>query len=195
MESRGLPARSPIARSPAAFARPARSAILVEAPSRRPRHDRCAATCSWTCSPTAPAPATRWRWCSMPKAWTTPRCRPSRAGRGCRRPPSCSRRPPPGASYGIRIFSPRREVPFAGHPSVGTAHAVLEAGLATPRDGLLVQDGIAGAAAVARGRRRAAPAPSPCARRVRGWWKSPTAAIRAWPPRCAACRWAPCRRR
>jgi PhzF family phenazine biosynthesis protein len=48
------------------------------------------------------------------------------------------------ASYGIRIFSPRREVPFAGHPSVGTAHAVLEAGLATPRDGLLVQDGIAG---------------------------------------------------
>jgi PhzF family phenazine biosynthesis protein len=48
------------------------------------------------------------------------------------------------ASYGIRIFSPRREVPFAGHPSVGTAHAVLEAGLATPRDGLLLQKGIAG---------------------------------------------------
>ena len=48
------------------------------------------------------------------------------------------------ASYGLRIFSPRREVPFAGHPSVGTAHAVLEAGLATPRDGLLVQEGIAG---------------------------------------------------
>ena len=47
-------------------------------------------------------------------------------------------------SYRIRIFSPRREVPFAGHPSVGTAHAVLEAGLAEPRDGLLVQDGIAG---------------------------------------------------
>jgi PhzF family phenazine biosynthesis protein len=48
------------------------------------------------------------------------------------------------ASYGLRIFSPRREVPFAGHPSVGTAHAVLEAGLARPRDGLLVQEGIAG---------------------------------------------------
>jgi PhzF family phenazine biosynthesis protein len=48
------------------------------------------------------------------------------------------------ASYRIRMFSPRREVPFAGHPSVGTAHAVLEAGLAMPRDGLLVQDGIAG---------------------------------------------------
>jgi len=48
------------------------------------------------------------------------------------------------ASYGIRIFSPRREVPFAGHPSVGTAHALLDAGLVAPRDGLLVQDGIAG---------------------------------------------------
>ena len=50
----------------------------------------------------------------------------------------------PEASYALRIFSPRREVPFAGHPSVGTAHAVLEAGLAAPRDGLLVQEGIAG---------------------------------------------------
>lgn len=49
-----------------------------------------------------------------------------------------------GASYRIRMFSPRREVPFAGHPSVGTAHAVLAAGLAAPRDGVLVQDGIAG---------------------------------------------------
>jgi PhzF family phenazine biosynthesis protein len=48
------------------------------------------------------------------------------------------------ASYGIRMFSPRREVPFAGHPSVGTAHAVLQAGLATTRDGLLVQAGVAG---------------------------------------------------
>ena len=48
------------------------------------------------------------------------------------------------ASYRIRIFSPRREVPFAGHPSVGTAHAVLDAGIAVPRDGLLVQEGIAG---------------------------------------------------
>jgi PhzF family phenazine biosynthesis protein len=48
------------------------------------------------------------------------------------------------ASYRLRIFSPRREVPFAGHPSVGTAHAVLDAGLAHARDGRLVQEGIAG---------------------------------------------------
>jgi PhzF family phenazine biosynthesis protein len=52
--------------------------------------------------------------------------------------------PNPDADYVIRMFSPRREVPFAGHPSVGTAHAVLEAGLATPRDGHLVQSGRAG---------------------------------------------------
>ena len=50
----------------------------------------------------------------------------------------------PGASYAVRMFSPRREVPFAGHPSVGTAHVVLEAGLAVPVDGLLVQEGVAG---------------------------------------------------
>lgn len=51
----------------------------------------------------------------------------------------------PGASYAIRMFSPAREVPFAGHPSVGTAHVVLEAGLAAPDPaGLLWQEGVAG---------------------------------------------------
>ncbi|MGE8234866.1 MAG: PhzF family phenazine biosynthesis protein [Stenotrophomonas indicatrix] len=50
-----------------------------------------------------------------------------------------------GTSYRLRMFSPQKEVPFAGHPSVGTAHAVLQAGLAMPVDGVLVQDGIAGA--------------------------------------------------
>ena len=49
-----------------------------------------------------------------------------------------------GADYRLRIFSPRREVPFAGHPSVGTAHAVLDAGIARSHDGLLVQEGAAG---------------------------------------------------
>ena len=50
----------------------------------------------------------------------------------------------PGASYRIRMFSPRREVPFAGHPSVGTAHVVLEAGLASLNGGRLIQEGVAG---------------------------------------------------
>lgn len=48
------------------------------------------------------------------------------------------------ASYRIRIFSPRREVVFAGHPSVGTAAAMLDAGLAIPLGGRLLQDGAAG---------------------------------------------------
>ena len=43
-------------------------------------------------------------------------------------------------SYRVRIFTPRQELPFAGHPSVGTAHAVLESGLAAPQDGLLWQE-------------------------------------------------------
>jgi PhzF family phenazine biosynthesis protein len=33
------------------------------------------------------------------------------------------------ADYRLRIFSPRRELPFAGHPTIGSAHAALEAGL------------------------------------------------------------------
>jgi PhzF family phenazine biosynthesis protein len=50
----------------------------------------------------------------------------------------------PGADYALRIFSPRREVPFAGHPSVGTAHAVLESGLVQGAPGELHQSGAAG---------------------------------------------------
>ena len=50
----------------------------------------------------------------------------------------------PASSYRLRMFSPQKEVPFAGHPSIGTAHAVLEAGVASPVDGHLVQEGIAG---------------------------------------------------
>jgi PhzF family phenazine biosynthesis protein len=45
-----------------------------------------------------------------------------------------------GADYRVRIFTPRTELPFAGHPTLGTAHAVLDAGLATPREGRLVQE-------------------------------------------------------
>ncbi len=50
----------------------------------------------------------------------------------------------PGASYRVRIFTPHNEIPFAGHPSIGSAHAALEAGLATPIDGLLWQECAAG---------------------------------------------------
>ncbi|MGY0556348.1 MULTISPECIES: PhzF family phenazine biosynthesis protein [unclassified Lysobacter] len=50
----------------------------------------------------------------------------------------------PGADYRIRIFSPQREVPFAGHPSVGTAFAVLDAGMVAAKGGQVVQEGIGG---------------------------------------------------
>lgn len=45
----------------------------------------------------------------------------------------------PAADYALRIFTPRSELPFAGHPTLGSAHAVLGAGLATARGGKLVQ--------------------------------------------------------
>jgi PhzF family phenazine biosynthesis protein len=46
----------------------------------------------------------------------------------------------PGANYLLRIFNPSAEMPFAGHPTLGSAHAVLEAGIATPKNGKLVQE-------------------------------------------------------
>lgn len=49
-----------------------------------------------------------------------------------------------GADYRIRIFTPKAELPFAGHPSVGAAWAAVELGLARPRDGALLQQCAAG---------------------------------------------------
>lgn len=45
-----------------------------------------------------------------------------------------------GASYKLRIFTPRQELPFAGHPTIGSAHAALESGFARAADGLLKQE-------------------------------------------------------
>ena len=46
----------------------------------------------------------------------------------------------PGASYQVRIYTPMAELSFAGHPSVGTAWALLDAGLIKPdAHGHLVQ--------------------------------------------------------
>jgi len=33
------------------------------------------------------------------------------------------------ADYRLRIFTPKRELPFAGHPTIGSAHAAREAGI------------------------------------------------------------------
>src|SRR5690348_13440370 len=48
-----------------------------------------------------------------------------------------------GADYLLRIFTPASELPFAGHPTLGTCHAWLEAG-GTPKRGDVVQECAAG---------------------------------------------------
>jgi PhzF family phenazine biosynthesis protein len=45
----------------------------------------------------------------------------------------------PAASYRLRIFTPTSEIPFAGHPTIGSAQAALQSGFAQARDGLLIQ--------------------------------------------------------
>ncbi|MGE5048549.1 MAG: PhzF family phenazine biosynthesis protein [Deltaproteobacteria bacterium] len=44
-----------------------------------------------------------------------------------------------GADYRVRIFCPGRELPFAGHPTLGSCHAWIEAG-GRPRGELIVQE-------------------------------------------------------
>ena len=44
------------------------------------------------------------------------------------------------ADYRLRIFTPKRELPFAGHPTIGSAHAVLRHGLKPRAAGHLVQE-------------------------------------------------------
>ncbi len=48
------------------------------------------------------------------------------------------------ADYRVRIFTPRQELPFAGHPSVGSAYAALEAGVVGAEKTELIQECAAG---------------------------------------------------
>lgn len=45
-----------------------------------------------------------------------------------------------GADYRVRIFTPGTEIPFAGHPTLGTAHAWLDAGGVPAVAGRVVQE-------------------------------------------------------
>jgi PhzF family phenazine biosynthesis protein len=49
-----------------------------------------------------------------------------------------------GADYRVRIFNPGSELPFAGHPTLGTAHAWLSASEGDPDRDQLVQECAAG---------------------------------------------------
>lgn len=44
------------------------------------------------------------------------------------------------ADYFLRIFTPENELQFAGHPTLGSAYAILEAGICKPKNGILVQE-------------------------------------------------------
>jgi PhzF family phenazine biosynthesis protein len=46
------------------------------------------------------------------------------------------------ADYRLRIFTPKRELPFAGHPTIGSAHAVLRGGLKPHTSGRLVRSAV-----------------------------------------------------
>jgi PhzF family phenazine biosynthesis protein len=56
-----------------------------------------------------------------------------------------------GADYRVRIFTPARELPFAGHPTLGTCHAWLEADGRPADPGAVVQECEAGLITVRRG--------------------------------------------
>lgn len=53
------------------------------------------------------------------------------------------------ADYRVRIFCPGRELPFAGHPTLGTCHAWLEAG-GEPHGDVIVQECGAGLVRIRR---------------------------------------------
>lgn len=57
----------------------------------------------------------------------------------------------PGADYRVRIFTPVSELPFAGHPTLGTCHAWLEAGGVAAAADVIVQECSIGLVPVRRG--------------------------------------------
>lgn len=65
----------------------------------------------------------------------------------------------PGADYRLRIFTPGGELPFAGHPTLGSCHAWLAAG-GRPKGAQVVQESAIGLVSIARdGQRLAFAAP------------------------------------
>lgn len=70
----------------------------------------------------------------------------------------------PRADYGVRIWTIGGELPFAGHPTLGSAHAWLEAGGVPRTEGVVVQECAAGLVEVRRGADRLAFAAPPLVR-------------------------------
>jgi len=70
----------------------------------------------------------------------------------------------PAADYRVRIFTPHRELPFAGHPTLGSCHAWLEAGGVARAPSEVVQQCAVGLIRVRRSGARLAFAAPPCLR-------------------------------
>jgi len=70
----------------------------------------------------------------------------------------------PRADYRVRIFTGSEEFPFAGHPTLGSAHAWLDAGGVPKGEGCVVQECAAGLVRVKRDGGRLAFAAPPLAR-------------------------------
>jgi PhzF family phenazine biosynthesis protein len=69
----------------------------------------------------------------------------------------------PGADYRVRIFCPGRELPFAGHPTLGTCHAWLASG-GKPQGETIVQECGVGQVPIRQERERLAFAAPPLRR-------------------------------
>jgi PhzF family phenazine biosynthesis protein len=65
----------------------------------------------------------------------------------------------PEADYRVRIFTPGGELPFAGHPTLGSCHVWLQAGGKPRRDDLVMQECSIGLVPIRRGARLAFAAP------------------------------------
>ena len=121
-------------RSTAYRARPRTGTPLATPAGRMPDSGPCSArSARSTCSRPSPGSATRSRSCSTATGSRPRRCSGSRPGRTCPRRRSSWRRPIRPPTTRVRIFTPTAEIPFAGHPTLGTCHAWLEAG-GVPRD-------------------------------------------------------------
>ena len=72
----------------------------------------------------------------------------------------------PGADYLVRIFTPGGELPFAGHPTLGSAHVWLAQGGRPKQAGVVVQQCQAGLVPVRTGERLAFRAPPTSVERV-----------------------------
>ncbi|ALK31566.1 PhzF family phenazine biosynthesis protein [Burkholderia plantarii] len=88
----------------------------------------------------------------------------------------------PAADYRVRIFTTGGELPFAGHPTLGTAHAVREAGLAPRTPGRLIQQcgaGLVELREAEHGRRAFAAPPARVTPLPEAAWPALAAALRS----------------